>query len=221
MVKNSIENRQNLYEYLKSVSLREPDILRRLRDETQKMPSGGMQIAPDQGQFFAFLLRLMGARRVLEVGTFTGYSSLCMALALPADGRVITCDLSQEWTRVARRYWREGGVEDRIELKLGPGQESLARMLDSGMGATFDFAFIDADKEGYDIYYEQCLQLVRPGGAIAIDNVLWGGRVADSDVNDESTCSIRAVNRKLHRDSRVEVSMLPVGDGVYLAWKRL
>lgn len=209
-----------LYEYLLSVSLREPEILTRLRQETAQHPHALMQVAPDQGQLMALLIQLMGAKKALEVGVFTGYSSLCVALALPADGKLVACDVSEEFTAIARRYWQEAGVADKIELHLAPALQTLDRLLDSGQAGTFDFAFIDADKGNYLNYYERSLQLVRVGGLIAIDNVLWSGQVADPQVQDASTQAIRLLNETLHRDERVTISMLPIADGLTLALKR-
>ena len=209
-----------LYDYLLAVSSREPEILRRLREETARLPNAGMQIGPEQGQFMALLVQLLGARRTLEVGVFTGYSSLAVALALPPDGRVVACDVSEEWTAIARRYWAEAGVAGKIELRLGPAVGTLDALLADGQADGFDFAFIDADKENYDNYYERALRLVRPGGLIAIDNVLWGGHVADPEAQGESLAAIRALNAKLHRDERVALSLVPIGDGLTLALKR-
>lgn len=209
-----------LYEYLTSVSLREPDVLRRLREETASHPRSSMQIAPEQGQFFALLMHLMGARKTLEVGVFTGYSSLAVALALPEDGRVVACDVSEEYTATARRYWAEAGVAHKIELHLQPAIETLKHLISQRQAGTFDFAFIDADKTGYDGYYEHALQLVRRGGLIALDNVFQDGRAADPNTKDESVLAIRALNRKLHHDERVTLSMIPLADGLTLACKR-
>jgi len=209
-----------LWDYIRQVSLREPDVLRRLREETASHPHVSCQIAAEQGQFMDLLIRLMGAKRTLEVGTFTGYSSTAVALALPDEGRLVACDISDEWTAVARRYWREAGVEHKIELRLGPAIPTLDRLLAEGRAGTFDFAFIDADKTNYDGYYERALQLARRGGLIAIDNVLWHGRVNDPEVNETDTLAVRALNRKLHRDERVWLSMVPIGDGLTLACKR-
>lgn len=209
-----------LYDYLLEASLREPALLRRLREETATLPEAQMQIAPEQGQFMALLVRLMGARRCLEVGTFTGYSALAVALALPADGRVVACDTSEAWTAIARRYWTEAGVADRIDLRLAPAAETLQGLLDAGEGGRFDFAFIDADKGGYEQYYEQCLALLRPGGLIVADNVLWGGSVADPQDDKPDTRAIRAFNRQRHGDERIDLAMVSVGDGLILARKR-
>ncbi|MGD8689088.1 MAG: class I SAM-dependent methyltransferase [Gammaproteobacteria bacterium] len=209
-----------LYDYLLSVSLREPAVLRRLREETAKMSNANMQIAPEQGQFMALLARLIGARRYLEVGVFTGYSSLSVARALPEDGRVVACDVSREYTDVARRYWAEAGVEDRVDLRIGPAIQTLDELLDEGLGGQFDFAFIDADKGNYAEYYERCLTLLRTGGLIMVDNVLWNGRVLEADSDDLDTRAIRAFNEKVYADDRVELSLLPVADGLTLLFKR-
>ncbi|HZS09697.1 MAG TPA: class I SAM-dependent methyltransferase [Blastocatellia bacterium] len=208
------------YEYLLSVSLREPDILRELREETARHPMGIMQIAPDQGQFMALLTELLGARKTLEVGVFTGYSSLSVALALPPEGKITACDVSEEFTAIARRYWEKAGVAHKIDLRLAPAIQTLDRLLADGQANTFDLAFIDADKENYDGYYERALQLVRPGGLIAIDNVLWHARVLDPQAQDEDTRAIRALNEKLRDDERVTLSMLSISDGLTLALKR-
>lgn len=209
-----------LYDYVLANSLREPAVLRRLREETAALPNAGMQISPEQGQFMALLVELLGARRTLEVGVFTGYSSLVVALALPPDGRVVACDVSEEYTAVARRYWAEAGVAEKIDLRLGPALATLDQLLAAGEAGTFDFAFIDADKEAYDRYYEQALQLLRPGGLIAIDNVLQAGRVVDPAVDNAAVNAIRALNAKIQRDERVTASLLPLGDGLTLARKR-
>ncbi|MBW4623160.1 MAG: class I SAM-dependent methyltransferase [Cyanosarcina radialis HA8281-LM2] len=208
-----------LYNYLLSVSLREPEILVKLREETANHPAASMQIAPEQGQFMALLVQLLGASKTLEVGVFTGYSSLCVALALPPDGRIVACDVSEEYTAIARRYWQLAGVAHKIDLHLAPALETLDRLLASGQAETFDFAFIDADKENYWAYYERSLQLIRPGGLIAIDNVLWNGRVADLQDRDRSTQSIRDFNRQLLADGRVTISLVPIADGLTLALK--
>ncbi len=209
-----------LYDYLLRVSMREPEILRRLREETGDLEKAGWQIGPEQGQFMALLVELTGARRTLEVGTFTGYSALVVALALPADGRVVACDISEEWTSVARRYWDEAGVAHMIDLRLGPAVQTLESLLGEGRREDFDFAFIDADKVSYDAYYELALELVRPGGLIAVDNTLWHGRVIDPDATDPDTEAIRRFNAKLKSDERVTLSLVPIGDGLSLARKR-
>jgi caffeoyl-CoA O-methyltransferase len=209
----------DLYRYLVDVSVREPPIRRRLREETAKLETARMQIAPEQGQFMALLVSLMGARNTLEVGVFTGYSALCVAEALPDDGRVIACDISEEWTSVARRYWKEAGVEGKIELKLAPAADSLASLIEMGEGGQFDFAFIDADKENYATYFERCFELLRPGGLIAVDNTLWSGRVIDSADQSNDTKYIREFNEALRSDWRIALSLVPIGDGLTLALK--
>ncbi len=211
---------ERLYDNLLRVSLREPDVLRRLREETAAHPQAQMQIAPEQGQLMALLARLIGARRTLEVGVFTGYSSLAVALALPDDGRILACDVSEEYTAIARRYWREAGVEGKISLHLGPAVETLDEVLAQGGAGTFDFAFIDADKPSYAAYVERTLQLLRPGGLMLIDNVLWSGKVADPSVHDADVDAIRALNESLRDDQRIDLSLLPVADGLTLARKR-
>lgn len=209
-----------LYRYLLSVSLREPEPLRALREETARHPEARMQIAPEQGQLMALLVQLMGARRCLEIGVFTGYSSLAVALALPPGGSIVACDLSEEWTGIARRHWSAAGVEDRIELHLGPAMESLDRIMAGGAAGSFDFAFIDADKPNYPGYYERCLGLLRTGGLIAVDNTLWSGRVADPGQRDPDTEALRGFNRMVSADQRVAVSLVPIGDGLTLCLKR-
>ncbi|MBW4628489.1 MAG: class I SAM-dependent methyltransferase [Brasilonema octagenarum HA4186-MV1] len=210
---------ENLYEYLHSVSLREPQVLVQLREETAQHPHSRMQIAPEQGQFMALLVQLMGAKKTLDIGVFTGYSSLVVALALPVEGKVVACDVSEEYTAIARNYWHKAGVAQKIELHIAPALESLDRFITAGEAGTFDFAFIDADKNNYENYYERSLQLVRPGGLIAIDNVLQSGRVANPQEQDKITNSIRAFNQKLHHDSRIAISMVPIADGLTLALK--
>jgi caffeoyl-CoA O-methyltransferase len=219
-MKHTIGLDNPLYNYLLSVSLRESAILQQLRAETALLPAAMMQIAPEQGQFMALLVQLIGAKKTLEVGVFTGYSSLAVALALPGDGKVIACDVSEEYTAVARRYWNLAGVSDKVDLRLAPALETLDQLLVEGEAETFDFAFIDADKENYEGYYERALQLIRGGGLIAIDNVLWGGRVTDAQIQDDSTQAIRAFNTKLHQDERVTLSLVPIADGLTLALKR-
>jgi len=210
----------DLWEYMRRVTLREPDVLRRLREETASHPHANMQISPEQGQFMALLMHLIGARRTLEVGVFTGYSSLAVALALPDDGRVIACDVNEEWTSIARRYWREASMDRKIDLRIRPALETLDDLIATGQGGRFDFAFIDADKHNYANYYERALVLVRRGGLIAVDNVLWSGRVLDANDNDVDTRAIREFNEKLLTDDRVWLSMLPVRDGLTLACKK-
>jgi predicted O-methyltransferase YrrM len=209
-----------LYEYLVKVSVREPALLARLRAETARMPEHNMQIAPDQGQFMALLVRLIGARRCLEIGTFTGYSSLAVALALPADGRLIACDVSERWTAVARRYWQEAGVAERIELKLQPALKTLDALLADGGAGRFDFAFIDADKVSYADYFERVLSLLRAGGLVAVDNTLWSGKVADPKARDKDTTALKKFNAALHKDERIDLTLVPIGDGLTLARKR-
>lgn len=208
-----------VYDYLLEASLREPPVLKALRDETARLPEANMQISPEQGQFMGLLARLMGARRCIEVGVFTGYSSLALALALPEDGRIVACDVSEEWTRVARRYWREAGVEKKIELRIAPALETLQALRKSGGDGEYDFGFIDADKVSYAAYYKEILELLRPGGLIAIDNTLWGGAVADRDNQDRDTVAIRDFNAKLAGDERIDLSLVPIADGVTLARK--
>lgn len=210
----------DLYDYLLDASLREPAILRRLREETASLEKANMQISPEQGQLLGLLMELLGARRVLEVGTFTGYSALCMALAMPDDAHVVACDIDEDWTSMARRYWDEAGVGGRIELRLAPAVETLAELLSDGQAATFDFAFLDADKRNLDTYYEQALRLVRPGGIVAVDNTLWHGRVVDPEDQEPATEAIRAFNEKVRDDDRVSLSLVPIGDGLTLARKR-
>ncbi len=210
----------NLYRYLLENSLREPPVLTRLREETARDPDAAMQISPEQGQFMHLLVGLMGARRTLEIGVFTGYSALWTALALPADGRMLACDISRAWTAVAQRYWAEAGVADRIELRLQPALNTLNQLLADRQAGTFDFAFIDADKTNYENYYERCLALLRPGGLIAVDNMFWDGSVTDPEADDPDTRAIRALARHVKDDQRVDISLLPIGDGLLLARKK-
>jgi len=210
----------DLLKYIEQVTLREPEILRRLREETSRHPYASMQISAEEGQFMDLLIHLLSARRTLEIGVFTGYSSLAVALALPDDGRIIACDISDEWTSIARRYWREARVERKIDLRVGPALKTLDDLIAQGQGGRFDFAFIDADKGNYANYYERALVLLRPGGLIAIDNVLWDGKVINPKVNDADTRAIRAFNESLHHDERVWLSMLPIRDGLTLACKK-
>ncbi|BAZ42863.1 O-methyltransferase family protein [Calothrix sp. NIES-4101] len=220
MTKQTLGLEKNLHEYLLSVSVREPEILTKLRQETAQHPMAMMQIAPEQGQFMSLLLQLIGAKKTLEIGVFTGYSSLVTALALPEDGKIVACDVSDEYTQIARRYWEEAGVADKIDLYIAPARETLDKLIADGEAGSFDFAFIDADKSGYDDYYEYCLQLVRPGGLIAIDNVLWSGRVAEpEETQDNRTRHIRALNAKIHQDQRVNISLVPIADGLMLVMK--
>ena len=208
-----------IYSYLLNTSLREPELLQRLRAETAQLTDGNMQISPDQGQFMTLLVKLIGARKTLEVGVFTGYSSLSTARGLPDNGKIIACDVSDEWTSIARRYWAAAGVAHKIDLRLAPAIETLDALLADGQAGTFDFAFIDADKENYDAYYERALQLVHTGGLLAFDNTLWYGKVADESVQDIDTMALRALNKKLQQDERVMMSQLTVGDGLTLAMK--
>ena len=220
MSRQTLNLTDRLYDYLLDVSLREPPLLARLREETAKVPMAEMQISPEQGQFMALLVELIGARRTLEVGTFTGYSALAVALALAPEGRVITCDINEEMTAIARRYWAEAGVAGKIDLRLAPAVDTLDGLLADGQAGQFDFAFIDADKTNYLAYYERTLGLLRSGGLIAVDNVLWNGAVADPERQDDDTSAIRAFNEALHADERVSLSLLPIGDGLTLARKR-
>ena len=219
MSRHTLAITDELREYILSVSLREHSLLESLRIETAKMPEAKMQISPDQGQFMTLLLRLMEARMVLEIGTFTGYSALSMALALPPDGHIVACDICDAYAKIACRYWSEAGVADRITLRLAPASETLDDLLAEGRADTFDAAFIDADKENYDLYFERSLALIRPGGLIMIDNVLRGGDSANSATQSLSTQSIQALNKKLHTDSRVNLSLVPIGDGLTLIHK--
>jgi caffeoyl-CoA O-methyltransferase len=211
---------EDLYQYLVSVSVREPELLHRLRAETALDPDARMQISPEQGQFMSLLVQLIGAKKTLEVGVYTGYSSLCVALALPPDGTIIACDVSEEWTSIARRYWCEARVENKIDLRLAPALGTLDELIAGGEAQTFDFAFIDADKKNYGNYYERALKLLRPGGLIAVDNVLWSGRVTDPETTDKDTIAIRAFNEKLKDDERITLSLVPIADGLTLAVKR-
>ncbi len=209
-----------LHDYLMDVSVREADVLARLRDATATVRGAGMQISADQGAAMQMLVRLMGAKRHLEVGVYTGYSSLAVALALPGDGHITACDVSEEWTAIGVPFWREAGVSDKIELRLAPALETLDALLADGAADSYDTAFIDADKTNYDGYYERALKLVRPGGLIMIDNVLWGGSVIDQEKQDEDTTAIRALNAKLKDDDRIDLCMLSIGDGLTLARRR-
>ena len=220
MSNRTIQLSDELYAYAQRVGVREPELLRQLREETAKLPQSRMQISPEQGALMAMLVGLMGARRCLEVGTFTGYSAVSVALALPADGRLVCCDLSREWTDVARRYWDSAGVADRVDLRIGPAIDTLDALLADGGADSFDFAFIDADKPSYDAYYERALRLVRRGGVIAIDNVLWSGAVIDPADETADTQAIRALNDKISSDERVDVVLVPIGDGLTLARRR-
>jgi predicted O-methyltransferase YrrM len=207
---------KELLEYLQQVSLREPPLLQRLREETAARSDANMQICPEQGQFMAMLAEISGARRAIEIGTYTGYSALCVAGALPAGGKMVCCDINEETTAIAQRYWAEAGLSDRIELRLAPALDSLDALIASA-DEPFDFGFIDADKSNYEAYYERLLELIRPGGLILFDNVLWNGAVIDPDKNDPDTKAIRLLNNRLHGDKRISLSMLPIGDGLTLA----
>jgi predicted O-methyltransferase YrrM len=220
MTKRSIGLDRDLYEYLLGASLREPALLAELREETASMPQANMQIAPEQGQFMALLARLIGTRRYLEVGTFTGYSALAVMLALPEPAEATCLDVSAEWTAIAQRYWIRAGINDRMHLHLAPAAETLARLIRDGWSGDYDLAFIDADKPGYVDYYESCMTLLRPGGLILVDNTLWDGRVADESAGDEDTNAIRTFNRHVAADERVDLSLLPLADGVTLLRKR-
>lgn len=220
MSKQTIQVNDALYDYLLSVSLREPRVLRELREETARMPNSGLQISPEQGQLMGLLTQLTGARHYLEIGVFTGYSSLAVGLALPRDGTVTACDLSADYTAVARRYWQKAGISGRVTLKLAPALESLDQLLADGKAGSYDLAFIDADKGNYLAYFERCLKLLRPGGLVAVDNTLWAGRVLDADDHSEDTEAIRGFNQTLHEDGRIDLSLVPIGDGLTLARKR-
>ncbi len=220
MANRSIGLAPDLYHYLIEHGLREPEILCKLRIATEAETMSVMRSAPEQGQFMAILLQLMGAKRVLEIGTYTGYATLWMALALPEDGQIITCDLNRSWSDLGQRFWAEAGVAHKIDLHLQPAMHTLNLLMESGEAEHFDFAFIDADKVNYEAYFEACIRLIRPGGLILIDNVLWDGSVIDPENREESTKAIRAFNEKLSRDSRITLNMLPVADGITLAMKR-
>lgn len=220
MSNSSTLDLKSLYGYLLDHSLRDDPLLQQLREETARDPLARMQIAPEQGQFMALLVQLMGAKNLIEVGTFTGYSSLCMARALPENGYLLCCDIDEQWTDIARRYWEQAGVAHKIELQLAPAADTLQARIDAGHHDRFDLAFIDADKENYGRYYEQCLQLIRPNGLIIFDNMLWSGRVADPGVDDTDTRALREMNKFLLNDQRVDISLLPMADGITLARKR-
>ncbi|NVK37342.1 MAG: class I SAM-dependent methyltransferase [Gammaproteobacteria bacterium] len=220
MTKQTLNVDDQLYQYLMNTSSRQSDLLKALADETASDPLARMQISPEQGQFMALLVKLMGARNIIEVGTFTGYSSICMAQNMIRPARLICCDVDEYWTAVAERYWQQAGVDDICDLRLAPALETLNGLISEGQQRRFDLAFIDADKENYDAYYEACLRLIRPGGLILIDNTLWGGRVADVHVQDVDTQAIRQLNLKLKSDQRIELSQLPIADGLTLCVKR-
>jgi caffeoyl-CoA O-methyltransferase len=210
---------EEMADYIRNISVREPDVLRHQRESSDSHPHAGMQTSPEQGQFLHLLARLTGAKKTLEVGVFLGYSSTCVALALPEGGKVIACDVSEEFTSQARRTWKEAGVEGKIDLRLAPALQTLDGLIAAGGAGAFDFAFIDADKSNYANYYERALVLVRRGGLIVIDNVLWHGSVIDPAEQDADTQAIRAFNQKLHADPRVSMSLVPLGDGLTLACK--
>jgi len=216
MANRTLDLSEELYNYLLNHSLREPELLAELRHETSQLEMGIMQISPEQGQFMSLLVKILGVKRAIEIGVFTGYSSVSVAMALPDNGELIVCDNNKEWTSIARRYWERAGLSDKIKLKIAPATKTLDELLAAGQTGQFDFAFIDADKTNYKNYYERCLQLIRPGGVIAIDNVLWSGAVADESDNSEDTVAIRELNDFIHHDARVELSMLPIGDGLTL-----
>jgi predicted O-methyltransferase YrrM len=208
-----------LADYVRGITPAEAPALQSLREETQKLSNSGMQIGPDQGRLMQILVRLIDARRCLEIGTFTGYSALTVAMALPAGGRITACDVSEEWTAIARKHWRKAGVADKIDLRLAPALETLDKLIAEGFTGRYDFAFIDADKTSYDSYYERTLTLLRPRGLIMIDNVLWGGAVADPKANDKDTASLKRLNAKIAGDARVAAILLPLADGITLAMK--
>ncbi|WP_422461465.1 MULTISPECIES: class I SAM-dependent methyltransferase [unclassified Endozoicomonas] len=220
MSTETLQLNDTLYQYIYNVGLREHPALKELRELTSHHPYRMMQISAEQGQLMAMLAKLSNARRTIEIGVFTGYSALSVALALPDDGELIACDISSEYTDIAKPFWEKAGVSERIKLHLAPASETLDQLIRNGELNQFDMAFIDADKTGYDVYYEQCLQLIRPGGLILIDNVLWSGRVADAEASDEDTAALKALNRKIHDDDRVDMMILPVSDGLTIAIKR-
>ena len=220
MSRNYLALNDQSYNYLLDTSLRETEVAQRLREATGNLPEGGLQISPNQGQFMALLVQLMSAKKTLEIGVFTGYSALVVALALPDDGKIIACDISAEWTSIGLRYWAEAGVNHKIDLRLAPAVATLDALIADGQAGTFDFAFIDADKTNYDNYYERALQLVRKGGLIVFDNTLWYGKVADENEQDDDTVALRALNKKLQTDERIFMSQIPVGDGVTLVIPR-
>ena len=220
MSNQTISITDSIYKYLCENSLREDEVLSSLRAYTYRMQQRNMQISPEQGQFMQLLIKLMGAKNTIEIGVFTGYSSLCVALALPLDGKIIACDISTKYTDIAEKYWKDANVRDKIDLRIGPALDTLQKLIDKGLSNTFDFSFIDADKINYDNYYELSLKLLRPGGLIAIDNVLWSGDVVDERINDIDTESIRSLNKRIYIDKRVDISILPIGDGLTLALKK-
>lgn len=220
MSSRTIQMNDALGEYLVRTSVREPETMARLREETARLPGARMQISPEQGAFMGWLVGLMGARRAIEIGTYTGYSAMAVARAMPEGGRLLCCDVEKGYTDIAQRYWRAAGLDDRIELRLAPAVETLDALIARGGAGSYDLAFIDADKESYDAYYERCLVLLRPNGVVLVDNVLWSGKVADPTAGDESTKAIRALNEKVFADARVDACMVPIGDGLTLARRR-
>ena len=220
MSAKTIQMDDHLLEYLRQNAVREPKVLQELREETQRLPNAGMQISSEQGQLMAMLVKLVNARKIIEVGTFTGYSSTVMALAMPPEGQLIACDVSEEYTRMARKFWQKAGVEQKVQLILGNAKESLKQLLEADEQEAFDLAFIDADKTAYADYYECCLQLLQPGGLVLVDNVLWGGQVADSSNHDVDTEALRTFNATLSSDQRIDLCMVPIGDGLTVARKR-
>jgi predicted O-methyltransferase YrrM len=220
MATQSSVSTQSLDDYVLSVSLREPDVLHQLRQTTAQHPDGGMQTAPEQGQLLALLVQLIQAKKIIEIGTLTGYTTLWLALALPPDGRIIACDVNEDYGAIARRYWQTAGVADQIDLRIAPAVDTLDSLLATGEADTFDFIYIDADKNNYDTYYEKSLQLLRVGGLIAIDNTLWMGQVIDPEIQDEDTVAIRELNQKIHQDQRVQMSLVAIVDGLTLALKQ-
>ncbi len=220
MSKKTLQLNDSLYDYLLSVSLHENSFLKALRDETNQLQMSIMQISPDQGQFMALLVKLMGVKKIIEIGTFTGYSALAMAQALPDDGELYACDISEEWTNLAKKYWQQASVDKKIKLHLAPAEETLKKLLKNSAAASFDMAFIDADKQNQWMYFEYCLELLRPGGVILVDNVLWNGSVIDIADESADTNAIRQFNQKIYQDERIEISMIPVADGITLARKK-
>ncbi len=220
MSKRTTTLTENLYEYMLSVSLRDHPALAELRQETEKMPNGNMQVSPEQGQFMGLLARIIGASYYLEVGTFTGYSSISVGLALPDDAKIVCCDISREYTDIARKYWDKAGITGKVELRIGTALESLTSLLSEGAAGSFDMMFIDADKESYLLYYEEGLKLLREGGVMLVDNVFWGGSVAKEDATDADTEAIRKFNKALSNDARIDLSVLPIADGLSIVRKR-
>ena len=220
MSKQTTGLEETLADYIQSISLREPDILKQLWEETAKLSIARMQISPEQGQFMALLVQLMGAKKTLEIGVFTGFSALSVALALPVDGKLVACDISEEYTAIAKEFWERAGVSEKIDLRIAPALETLETLIIEGETGSFDLAFIDADKRNYENYYERALTLLRSGGLILIDNVLWSGKVTDPMITDKQTQAIREFNQKLHQDSRISLSLIAIADGLTLALKR-